>query len=142
MTENNYWSSFRKYLVPRVYAWKISTAYTKGIPDWWGSGSFQDLWVENKRIAGNKEPPAFLDLTDEDKYLTYHQKTWLRNRHKEGRHVGVVVFSKAGHIYVPGLEWEKPISKLDFLERAMPYKDLATKLINILGELPIEDQVG
>ena len=142
MTENNYWAAFRKYLVPRVYAWKIAASYVKGIPDWWGSGSLQDLWVENKRIVANGEPPAMLDLTDEKKYLSAHQKLWLRRRHKEGRHVGVIVFSKVGHIYLHGLEWEKPISKLDFLERAMPYKDLAEKLINILGELPIGDQVS
>ncbi len=142
MLETNYWQSLRKYLVPRVYAWKIATSYVKGIPDWWGSGAYQDLWIENKRIAGDKEPPAMLDLTDEKNYLSGHQQRWLERRHKEGRRVGVVVFSPIGHIYVPGLDWQKPISKLDFHERAMPYKDLAEVLINILGELPIEDQVG
>ena len=56
--------------------------------------------------------------------------------------MGVVVFSTVGHVYVPGIDFQKPISKLDFHERAMPYKDLANMLINILGELPLEDQVG
>lgn len=141
MTENNYWQAFRKYLVPRVYAWKINANYVAGIPDAWCSGSFQDLWIENKRIKGDKAPPAILDLTHKD-YLSPLQQLWLERRYKEGRHVGVVVFSTVGHIYVPGIDFQKPISKLDFHERAMPYKDLATKLINILGELPLEDQVG
>jgi hypothetical protein len=141
-TETAYWTSFRKHLVPRVYAWKINASYVKGIPDWWGSGVYQDLWVENKRIVGDKEPPAILDLTDTKKYLSDHQQLWLKQRYKEGRRVGVIVFSCKGHVYLPGLSWQKPISKLDFLSTAMPYKDLATKLINILGELPIEDQVG
>lgn len=102
----------------------------------------QDLWVENKRIVGDAEPPAILDLTDPKKYLSDHQQLWLKHRHKEGRRVGVIVFSCKGHIYLPGLSWQKPVSKLDFLSTSMTYKDLATKLINILGELPIEDQVG
>lgn len=142
MTETKYWNSFRKYLVPRVYAWKINASYVKGIPDWWGSGANQDLWVENKRIANNGEPPLVLDLTDRTKYLSLHQQQWLERRHNEGRHTGVLVFSKRGHIFLPGLGWQKPVSRLDFLAMCMPYKDMADRLINILGELPIEDQVS
>lgn len=141
-TETGYWTTFRKHLVPRVYAWKINASYVKGIPDAWLSGPNQDLWIENKRIVGDSDPPAILDLTDNKKYLSTHQQLWLERRHKEGRHVGVIVFSKRGHVYLPGLSWQKPISKLDFLSTAMPYKDLATRLINIVGELPIDDQLG
>lgn len=140
MTETKYWQALRKYLVPRVYAWKINAGFIGGIPDWWGSGSLQDLWVENKRITGNL--PAMLDLTDHKKYLTMLQQLWLERRHTEGRHVGVIVFSESGHIYVPGVDWKTPISKLDFTSRAMPYKELAGALIDILGELPIETQLG
>jgi hypothetical protein len=142
MTESDYWQKFRKHLVPRVYAWKIQASYIGGIPDWWGSGSHQDLWVENKRIARDVDPPAILDLTDHKNYLSVLQQQWLEHRHNEGRNTGVVVFSRAGHIFLAGLDWKKPISKLDFYERAMPYSDLATKLINILGELPLEARVG
>jgi len=142
MTESNYWTKLRTLLTNRVYAWKIATSYVKGIPDWWGSGSLLDLWVENKRIQGDGNPPAMLDLTDEKKYLTAHQKLWLCGRHKEGRRVGVIVFSKVGHLYLPGLAFQNPISKLEFLDKAMSNKELADLLVNILGELPIEDQKG
>lgn len=142
MTETKYWNGFRKHLVPRIYAWKIQAGFIGGIPDWWGSGIHQDLWVENKRVARDADPPAILDLTDHKNYLSKLQQVWLEARHNEGRNTGVVVFSRIGHIYVHGLKWQEPISKLDFYERAMPYKDLATKLINILGELPLKDQVG
>jgi len=142
MTETGYWNTLRPLLKNRVYAWKINANYIAGIPDWWGSGVHQDLWVENKRIKGDKDPPAILDLTKTDDYLNRNQQDWLRERYAEGRSVGVLVFSKAGHVYFPGLTWEKPISKLDFLERAMPKKDLAEMLINILGELPMEHEIG
>lgn len=141
-TETEYWTRFRPKLVPRVYVFKINAGFVKGIPDEWISGSMQDLWIENKRIFGDKDPPAILDLSDEKKYLSGHQQRWLERRHKEGRHTGVIVFSRRGHIFLPGLAWQTPISKLDFLSAAMPYKDLAEKVINIVGELPIEDQLG
>lgn len=142
MKENDYWSSLRKYLVPRVYAWKINASYVKGVPDCWLSGSTQDLWIENKRIVNDGEPPAFLNLTDHKNYLSLHQQQWLERRHREGRHTGVLVFSKAGHLFLPDLAWKKPIPRLDFLAAAMPYSDMADRLINLVGELPIEDQLS
>lgn len=135
MTENKYWAAFRKHLVPRVYAWKINANYIAGIPDWWASGSHQDLWVENKRIK-LQQPPVFLDLTKHEEYLSVLQQEWLTDRYNEGRHVGVLVFSEWGHVYFPDLTWQKPMSKMRFLEKALPYKDMANHLIGILGELP------
>lgn len=133
-TESQYWQRFRPLLVPRVYAWKINASYVKGVPDWWGSGTQQDLWVENKRIHNDGDVPAMLDLTDSSKYLTFHQQDWLTERHREGRDVGVLVFSKEGFVYMPDLTWQQPISKLDFLSAALPKKEMAEKLIEILGE--------
>lgn len=138
MTETDYWQALRKHLVPRIYAWKIQASYVRGIPDWWASGQHQDLWVENKRIAADSDPPAMLDLTDTKKYLSVHQQTWLVDRYTEGRNVGVIVFSRVGHIYLPGLKFQEKVSKLDFLEKAMPYKEMAENLIAIVGELEVK----
>jgi hypothetical protein len=136
MQEKDYWSTFRKHLVSRVYAWKINDAYAAGIPDWWGSGRHQDLWVENKRIFRDAaQPPVMLDLTDVKKYLSFRQQDWLVHRHDEGRHVGVLVFSRIGHVYFPGLTWQERMSRLDFIQQAESYKDVAERLINIMGEL-------
>ncbi len=94
------------------------------------------MWIENKRIK-LKQLPAFLDLTKHDEYLTVLQQEWLTSRYHEGRHVGVLVFSEWGHVYLPGLSWQEPVSKLEFLEKAMDYKDMAEMLIEILGELSL-----
>ena len=142
MTETKYWQALRKFLVPMVYAWKINANYAAGVPDWYGSGMHQDLWIENKRIKNNGEPPESLDLTDYKHYLTVNQQLWLKRRHNEGRNTGVLVFSKRGHVLLLGDAWQKPISRKDFLEAAMPPRDMAVRLINILGELPIESQKG
>lgn len=138
MLEADYWAKLRQDLVPRIYAWKINASYVKGIPDWWASGRHQDLWVENKRIFQDKDPPVVLDLTDHKKYLSLHQQQWLTDRYAEGRNVGVVIFSRVGHIYLPGIRFQEKISRLDFLEKAMPYKDLAENLIAIVGELEVK----
>jgi hypothetical protein len=140
MTETKYWQALRKYLVPRVYVWKINAGFIGGIPDVWASGSLQDMWIENKRIPGNI--PAILDLTDHKKYLSKLQQLWLERRYNEGRSVGVIVFSEHGHIFLRGLDWQKPISKLAFSDQSMSYKELAGVVVEALGELPIEYQLG
>lgn len=133
MTESDYWQALRKKLKNRVYTWKINASYARGVPDWYGSGVLQDLWVENKRVATQTPPPS-LDLTDHSKYLSALQQKWLEDRYEEGRHVGVVVFSKSGHLFLSGLDWHRPVTRLQFLDKAMSMDELADHLVEILGE--------
>jgi hypothetical protein len=133
MTESDYWQALRKKLKNSVYAWKINASYAKGVPDWYGSGHNQDLWVENKRVA-SAQLPVSLDLTNVKKYLTYHQQEWLTNRYSEGRNVAVIVFSQHGHLLLKDLEWQKPISRLSYLDKAMTMKKLAEHIVDILGK--------
>lgn len=133
-TETQYWTRFRPLLVPRIYAWKINASYVKGIPDWWGSGTNQDLWCENKRIHNDGPVPELLDLCDHTKYLSVNQQEWLRERHGEGRQVGVLVFSKAGYVFLPGLTWEVPIPREAFLSLTRTKHEMAEELIELLGE--------
>jgi hypothetical protein len=137
MTETDYWQALRKKINKRIYAWKINANYAAGIPDWWASGSLQDLWIENKRVASTL-PPLSLDLTDHKKYLTVQQQKWLERRYNEGRNIGVIVFSQIGHLWLPGLTWQKPISRLHFQESAMPMKELADKMVEICGEMELK----
>lgn len=136
MTETQYWQRhLQPLLKQRVYAWKIAARYVSGIPDWWASGSKGDIWVENKRIVNDpKTPPAVIDLTDHEKYLSVAQQQWLENRHNEGRQVGVVLFSRLGHAFFPGLSWQTPITGQHFIARAMTKHELAEQIIEIIGE--------
>ncbi len=139
MTESNYWQKLRKQLAKRIYAWKINAAYEAGVPDWWGSGNKQDLWVENKRVANDaKLPPPVLDLTDHDKYLTALQQLWLEARYAEGRNVGVIVFSKVGHVYLPGLSYQTPIPRDEFMAKAITMPELANLMVEICGEITLK----
>lgn len=136
-TETDYWHRLRKKLKGQVYAWKINASYVKGVPDCWMSGLNQDLWIENKRMSAD-QPPVSLDLTDHKKYLTLHQQRWLKERYEEGRNVAVVVFGKPGHLYLEGLEWQTPISRLNYLDQAMTMDELAQHIVAILGEIGVK----
>lgn len=139
-TESEYWSKLKKAIAGRIYTWKINASFAAGIPDWWGSGTEQDLWVENKRVKVNAQglPPAVLDLTDHTKYLTVRQQKWLEGRYNEGRHVGVIVFSGIGHLWLPGLEWQQPVSRLHFLDSVKTMKELADEMVEICGGLELK----
>lgn len=133
MTESDYWQALRKKLKNRVYTWKINASYARGVPDCWLSGSLQDLWVENKRVATDS-PPLSLDLTDHTKYLTLLQQMWLKERYDEGRNVAVIVFGKPGHLFLDGLDWNRPITRLQYLDQAMSMDELADHIVAMLGE--------
>jgi hypothetical protein len=137
MKESNYWSKLRNAISQRIYCWKINASYERGVPDCWFSGVLQDLWVENKRVA-TAQPPPILDLTDDKKYLTALQQLWLERRHAEGRHIGVIVFSNVGHIWLPGLSWKEKISRLDFMEMAVTMPELADMVVEICGEIELK----
>ena len=79
-----------------VYSWKISDRFTAGIPDSYYSGNKGDLWVEYKF---EQKVPA---TAKRHARLSALQKTWLKERHLEGRNVAVVIgFSdgKAGILH-------------------------------------------
>ena len=129
MTENTFWQSLRKKLVPRIYALKLNISFTAGVPDVWLSGSQGDLWIENKYL---KTLPPIVDPT---KLLSELQKIWLKRRHAEGRSVGVLIGSSDGHLYFPSLSWLSPVSRGTFQTKAKTTGEIAEELIEIVGEI-------
>ncbi len=129
MTETGFWQSLRKHLVPRVYALKLNVNFIGGIPDVWLSGTEQDLWMENKYLK------SLSPVIQPEKLLTTLQSQWLEERYSEGRHVGVLIGSPEGHVFLEGLSWKaSTISKGDFLARAVSTREMAASLIELLGE--------
>lgn len=130
MTENTFWQSLRKKLVPRVYALKLNLRFIKGVPDAWLSGSQEDLWIELKYLQ--KLPP----IVDCTKLLTVLQQDWLESRHREGRNTAVLVGSPEGHKLYVGLEWKGPLTRGTFIQSSKSTSEIAEELIEILGEQP------
>jgi hypothetical protein len=129
MTENGFWQSLRKKLVPRIYAMKNQAGYVGGIPDSWLSGSHGDLWIENKYL---QTLPPVIDAT---KLLSMLQQQWLKRRHAEGRSVGVLIGSVDGHLYFPSLSWLSPMTRGTFQTKAKKTNEIAEELIEIVGEI-------
>lgn len=129
MTENTFWQSLRKKLVPRIYALKLNLNFAAGVPDCWLSGSERDLWVELKYLQ--TLPP----IVDPTKLLSTLQQDWLIKRHAEGRRVGVLIGSAEGHLYFHSLSWQQSITRGAFRMRATKTKEIAEELIEYLGEV-------
>lgn len=129
MTENTFWQSLRKKLVPRIYALKLNISFTAGVPDVWLSGSQGDLWMENKYLQ--VVPP----IVDPTKLLSALQQQWILRRYAEGRSVGVLIGSSDGHLYFPGLSWQTCVSRGTFQTRAKKTGEIAEDLIDLVGEI-------
>lgn len=129
MTETSFWQSLRKMLVPRIYALKLNLRFIAGVPDCWLSGAHQDLWLELKYLQ--KIPP----IVDPTKLLTVLQQDWIVCRHSEGRFVGVLIGSSAGHVYFPSLSWQVSVTRETFLTQAKKTREIAESLIETLGEV-------
>ena len=128
--ETTFIASVHKHLPPTLYRVKNNNAYTAGIADVWYSGKDRDLWVEYKFIEVPKRPDTVIDLTGgKNPMLSALQQEWLRSRHEEGRNVGVVIGSKDGGIWLPGLAWDRTIQTKDFLRHLRTRKELAEEII-------------
>ena len=127
--ENNFISSVHTHLPAGLYRMKNHNVYVGGIADVWYSG-VSDLWVEYKFIAVPKRPETRIDLlTGKNPAISYLQQEWLRSRHGEGRSVGVIVGSKDGGVWLPGVAWEQPFAAKDFLAHLRTRKDLADTIV-------------
>ena len=129
MTENTFWQSLRRALVPRVYALKLNLRFTAGVPDCWLSGSDGDLWLELKYMQSVPK------TVDPAKLLSALQQEWLKRRYAEGRRVGVLIGSPDGHLFFPALSWQATMSGGAFKTRAQKTKRVAQELIDYVGEI-------
>lgn len=127
--ENTFISSVHKHLPAGLYRMKNHNQYNGGIADVWYSG-VRDLWVEYKFIAVPKRPETRIDLlTGKNPAISYLQQEWLRSRHGEGRSVGVIVGSKDGGIWLPGVTWDQTYTTADFLKHLKSRKELADEIL-------------
>ena len=128
--ENNFISSVHKHLPAKLYRMKNHNQYNGGIADVWYSGKGRDLWVEYKFIEVPKRPDTTIDLVSgKSPEISALQQEWLRARHEEGRNVGVVIGSKDGGIWLPGLAWDQTFQAKDFLACLRTRKELAEEII-------------
>ncbi len=128
--ENNFIGSVHKHLPMKLYRMKNHNQYNGGIADVWYSGKGRDLWIEYKFIEVPKRPDTTIDLVSgKSPEISALQQEWLRARHEEGRNVGVIIGSKDGGVWLPGLSWNQTFQTKDFLACLRTRKELAEEII-------------
>ena len=131
--ENTFVGSVHKHLPTKVYRMKNHNEYNSGIADCWYSGK-RDLWIEYKFIVLPKRDTTLIDLAGgKNPALSHLQQEWLRERHKEGRNVWVIVGCKEGGVIYQGGEWEIAMTAADFRAQIQSRKDLASEIVNFAG---------
>ncbi|MBS0454033.1 MAG: hypothetical protein JSS14_22245 [Proteobacteria bacterium] len=134
--ENTFIKSVHGHLPAAVYHMKNHNEYIAGPADVWYSGAAGDVWIEYKFINVPARPDTVIDLITPkgkgDAIITTLQQDWLRARDREGRRVGVIVGSKDGGIWLPGVDWSCRFTAAEFLKRLKSRKQLADTIRNIV----------
>ncbi len=125
--ENTFIASVHRHLPVGLYHMKNHNQYNGGIPDVWYSGHAADLWIEYKFIVVPKRPDTLIKIE-----LSELQKNWLRERHKEGRTVAVVVGCKIGGVYFDDLSWDREYTAKAYQQLITSRQELASRITSWL----------
>ena len=134
--ENTFIGAVHRHIpvIPGRYHMKNHNAYVGGVADMWYSAGVSDLWIEYKFIKVPVRDSTIIDLIGGKKpSISDLQQEWLRGRHLEGRNVGVLVGSKAGGVWFPGVEWDRTYSAKEFRDRLKTRQQLAELIISLTG---------
>ncbi len=118
--ETTFYTAVNKHLPREVYRVKMNNPYVGGIPDFWYSHA-KDMWIEYKFIPRVPQRGAVVPT----KLLSALQADWLRERHEEGRSVGVVIGCPTGGVVLPELTWESDLPAVEFTRQILPRKQVA-----------------
>lgn len=100
--ETRFYTAVHRLLPPSLHKEKMMNPYRGGTADVWYSGTADDLWVEYKYIS---KPPVRASILIH-KELSPLQLLWLKERHKEGRNVVVILGTPKGAWIYERLDWE------------------------------------
>ena len=135
--ENTFLASVHRHLPPKLHVWKNNNMFAGGQADTWISGPRADMWIEYKFIEIPKRGETVIDLINpkprQDSIISTLQQDWLKGRHDEGRTVGVIVGSKDGGVWFPGVEWNCTYTAEAFRDCMISRKDLAYVITDIVG---------
>lgn len=130
MNEHGYIRSIHRKLPKNLYIWKINDNYAGGVPDAYYSGNKNDLWLEYKYLKTiPKRNDTVIDFT---KMLSPLQQKWLKERHNEGRNVGVVIGSEFGGLLLMGTEFTTSLSAAEFRIKSIGKDELVFRIIKMV----------
>lgn len=131
--ENTFIASVHRHLPAELYRMKNHNQFNGGIADVWYSGSKKDLWIEYKFVTVPKRDSSSIDLIGGKMPSVSHlQQQWLKARHTEGRLVGLLVGSKSGGVWFPGVSWEEPLTAGLFRSQLQSRSSLANAICSLI----------
>jgi hypothetical protein len=81
-----------------------------------------------------KRDETVIDLVGgKDPDISILQQAWLKDRHAEGRKVGVIIWCKDGGVWLPGLSWNRAYPTSSFRNELSTRQHLAEEIINLTG---------
>ena len=128
MNEHSFVKSVHRKLPVDLYKWKIHDSYTNGVPDSMYAGDKGILFVEYKYVPSLpkiKTTPIKINLSK-------LQLQWLNNFVDMGHNAAVVVGTEGKNILIlQDKQWNTPISKENFLKKAVIPSDLSNFILNV-----------
>tara|TARA_B100000214_G_scaffold334801_1_gene277706 strand:+ start:170 stop:583 length:414 start_codon:yes stop_codon:yes gene_type:complete len=128
MNEHSFVKSVHRKLPVDLYKWKIHDSYTNGVPDSMYAGDKGILFVEYKYVPSLpkiKTTPIKINLSK-------LQLQWLNNFVDMGHNAAVVVGTEGKNILIlQDKQWNTPISKENFLKKAVKLSDLSNFILNV-----------
>lgn len=124
--ETSFISGVHNHLTRDIYREKMCNPYNSGTPDVWYSAN-NDFWCEYKFLPRIPQRAEVVPT----KLLSALQARWLRERHNEGRTVGVIIGCSKGGVLLCGLDWESPLSATEYNARLLTRKELAAQIAQI-----------
>ena len=128
MNEHSFVKSVHRKLPVDLYKWKIHDSYTNGVPDSMYAGDKGILFVEYKYVPSLpkiKTTPIKINLSK-------LQLQWLNNFVDMGHNAAVVVGTEGKNILIlQDKQWNTPISKENFLKKAVKTSDLSNFILNV-----------
>ena len=128
MNEHSFVKSVHRKLPIDLYKWKIHDSYTNGVPDAMYAGDKAILFIEYKYVPALpkiKTTPIKINLSK-------LQLQWLNNFVDMGHNAVVVVGTEDKNVLIlQNKQWNKPVSKENFLKKAVKPSDLSNFILNV-----------
>lgn len=133
MKESDFKYSVHDRLDHCIEACAISSDFCNGWPDTcYFAPQGMVLWIEWKFVK--EFPQRYLNLlSTSTPSLSGLQQDWLKTRHNTGHNVAVGLGTTHGGIILPGLSWQKHITREFFLENRKSYQQIAEWIHEQLG---------
>lgn len=127
MNEHSFIKSVHRYLPLDLFKWKIHDTFAGGVPDSFYAGPAGILFVEYKYVKKLPKRDSSILKTS----LSPQQIQWLNRMTDFNQRAAVVIGCEDTAIILENKIWESPLTKLYYVQRAVPRKAVAEWIASV-----------